>query len=308
MAEVVGQRIVNFVETTNPSNQDYLATDNASNGNRKISYVTLSDKVLDKLSTKTFSLDGSNKTVLDALAELFQADDTLNARIDNIITPSGQPSMTELADIRTNFLGITYGSAGEAVRQSDMIASGFEHNADSVRDYGTPEHTTPQTNRNYYMTYTFDVSRYKGGRAVFEYNSEFTPVDASNVDPTADISEYMYMCDDEIPWTSTWDNAVAIADSADVYAYMSHGFVRTIKEYGAPLDRSCFRKVMVVPIPEDFPYQYIWFSLPSDKFDYANWDGNDHVVPYPEVVMYGEPTSGALTFTDENSDGNIVIS
>ena len=181
MAEVTGQRIVNFVESTSPNNQDYFATDNASNGNRKVSYVTLSDKVLDKLSTKTFSLDGSNKTVLDALAELFQADDTLNARIDNIITPSGQASLSELIDVRTNFLGVTYGSAGEAVRNSDLLASGFEtnnHSGDEI--YGYPD--TEDASNNEYMTYTFDVSKYKGGRVFFYFFDDTdTPVVARNL-------------------------------------------------------------------------------------------------------------------------------
>ena len=157
MAEVTGQRIVNFVETTNPSNQDYLATDNASNGNRKVSYLTLAEKILDRLGTKTFVLDGSNKTVLAALAELFLADDTLNARIDNIITPSGQPSMTELADIRTNFLGITYGSAGEAVRQSDMIASGLKSLPFNVYDGSIQSPSI-----TYYKTNSIDTQDYRG--------------------------------------------------------------------------------------------------------------------------------------------------
>ena len=264
MAEVTGQRIVNFVESTSPNNQDYFATDNASNGNRKVSYVTLSDKVLDKLSTKTFSLDGSNKTVLDALAELFQADDTLNARIDNIITPSGQASLSELIDVRTNFLGVTYGSAGEAVRNSDLLASGFEtnnHSGDEI--YGYPD--TEDASNNEYMTYTFDVSKYKGGR-VFFYFFDDTDTPGGSTEPSLEIYNWMFMSDAIATAQNIATGATKIWNNTDIKQYFQdHGYVAIVKGYFPPtVDTSCYRKVMILSIPEDFPNKYIWFACPSE--------------------------------------------
>lgn len=277
MAEVTGQRIVNFVETTNPSNQDYLATDNASNGNRKISYVTLSDKVLDKLSTKTFSLDGSNKTVLDALAELFQADDTLNARIDNIITPSGQASLSELIDVRTNFLGETFGSAGEAVRVSDRIASNLTllpyTYVDSEDDIG--------------RSFIVDVERYKGGQIVVIFNSNVNnPFPGQNATIIYGNSE------------PSLSNLTAITED-DI-----GGSTFTIThEYNSGIGyEQVVRALWTFTLPSDFSFKYIVITGLRALDTHVSG-----TIITPLFTAHGRSTA-PLSFTDPNSDGNIVIS
>ena len=300
MAEVTGQRIVNFVETTNPSNQDYFATDNASNGNRKISYVILSDKVLDKLLTKTFSLDGSNKTVLDALAELFLADDTLNARIDSIITPSGAPSLDELIDIRTNFLGITYGSAGEAVRQSDMLLSGYENaQADVVTGMKLVD---PSTIPEQFDTYSIDIGSFKGGTLALTFNySHGLPSNGQNLA----YLESMWgikVSNTQTPTTSggtaipsglhdTWDNT----GTYSAYRYLKS-------------DHIIYRWVCSLPIPDDVAYNYLWVSVPNEKYWDQSWSGGTTFLRQPNLGGYGDLPSTSYTFADPNNDGNIVIS
>lgn len=289
MAEVTGQRIVNFVETTNPNNQDYLATDNASNGNRKISYVTLSDKVLDKLSTKTFSLDGSNKTVLGALAELFQADDTLNARIDNIITPSGQPSMTELADIRTNFLGITYGSAGEAVRQSDMIASGLKS-----LPFNVYSGSISSTSITYYKTISIDTQDYRGSAdliAIVNTQEIATTASGSEID-LEDIGNMFY-----------GSNVVTPSENdSTLLTYYDCIPIIINKAYCIEqVDNLYTRASFIFSIPENFPYRYLQIVCFYDE------DAPTQVLPLPPYEVYGASRQ-RISFADPNNDGNIVIS
>lgn len=289
MAEVTGQRIVNFVESSSPNNQDYFATDNASNGNRKVSYVTLSDKVLDKLSTKTFSLDGSNKTVLDALAELFQADDTLNSRIDNIITPSGQPSMTELADIRTNFLGVTYGSAGESVRQSDMIASGFKSLPFNVYDgsISSPSIT-------YYKTISIDTQDYRGSAdliAIVNTQEISTTASGSEID-LEDIGNMFY------------GSNVATPSENDSTLLTYYDYIPIIinKAYCIKqVDDSYTRASFIFSIPENFPYRYLQIVCFYDE------DAPTQILPLPPYEVYGASRQ-RISFADPNNDGNIVIS
>lgn len=289
MAEVTGQRIVNFVESSSPNNQDYFATDNASNGNRKVSYVTLSDKVLDKLSTKTFSLDGSNKTVLDALAELFQADDTLNSRIDNIITPSGQPSMTELADIRTNFLGVTYGSAGESVRQSDMIASGLKSLPFNVYNGSVliPESLIAKT-------ISIDTQDYRGSAdliAIVNTQEISTTASGSEID-LEDIGNMFY------------GSNVATPSENDSTLLTYYGYIPIIinKAYCIKqVDDSYTRASFIFSIPENFPYRYLQIVCFYDE------DAPTQILPLPPYEVYGASRQ-RISFADPNNDGNIVIS
>lgn len=289
MAEVTGQRIVNFVESSSPNNQDYFATDNATNGNRKVSYVTLSDKVLDKLSTKTFSLDGSNKTVLAALAELFQEDDTLNARIDNIITPSGQPSMTELADIRTNFLGITYGSAGEAVRQSDMIASGLKSLPFNVYNGSV---LIPESVVN--KTISIDTQDYRGSAdliAIVNTREIATTATGSEID-LEDIGLMFYGSNVVVPSEND-------SERLSYYDYLP---IIINKAYCIKqVDDSYTRASFIFSIPENFPYRYLQIVCFYDE------DAPTQILPLPPYEVYGASRQ-RISFTDPNTDGNIVIS
>ena len=277
MAEVTGQRIVSFAESTSPGTLDYLATDNATNGNRKVSYLTLSEKILDKLSTKTFSLDGSNKTVLEALAELYQADDTLNARIDNIITPSGQASLSELVDVRTNFWGEVFASAGEAVRVSDLAVSGFSTIVPAaIRNdwYGNNESDGLFYHTN---TISIDTQTYRNGSTItVVFDTQYTVTDQS-------VPSNLRL------WFAS-NNATPDENSVDVKSTVD-SLLDAFNVLGPNRIMARFN------IPSDWSYRYL--QIPHTY--------QASVATNPNCVVYGAKGS-SITVTDPNSDGNIVIS
>ena len=277
MAEVTGQRIVSFAESTSPGTLDYLATDNATNGNRKVSYLTLSEKILDKLSTKTFSLDGSNKTVLEALAELYQADDTLNARIDNIITPSGQASLSELVDVRTNFWGEVFASAGEAVRVSDLAVSGFSTIVPAaIRNdwYGDNESDGLFYHTN---TISIDTQTYRNGSTItVVFDTQYTVTDQS-------VPSNLRL------WFAS-NNATPDENSVDVKSTVD-SLLDAFNVLGPNRIMARFN------IPSDWSYRYLQIPYTYQA----------SVATNPNYVVYGAKGS-SITVTDPNSDGNIVIS
>lgn len=93
----------------------------------------------------------------------------LEGRMDTFDSlPSGSTSgNAELLGIRTNFLGETYPTAGDAVRASDMIASGFL----SI-PFTRLEEWNGNAESSVYDTLQIDVSAYKGGHVIMIANME----------------------------------------------------------------------------------------------------------------------------------------
>ena len=266
-----GVRINELVDTTSIGNGDYVATD-GTQGTRKISFNNLSGKTLDKLTSKEFSdLNTASKNIPGAVNEL-------NARINNIVAPSGDPSLTELQDIRINFLGQTFNTAGDAVRVSDMIASGLlELN-----------YTSETVTTNFYDGF-LNIENLKGGRivALVEYNfSTYLPSNAvvTNLllNNAASETGAIWLQNDSI----TLSPPVAhVSDYLDFY----HEVLVTPSSttYGGTI-------LITFRIPEDIEYSYIGFR-------YTDYD------PAPHLSIYGAKEM-IPTFSDPDSDGNIVIS
>lgn len=150
--------------------------------------------------------------------------------------PSGSTAgNAELVGIRTNFLGEVYPTAGDAVRASDMIASGF---------VSIPVTRLEEWNENEasstYDTIQFDVSAYKGGRVIMIANM---------------------------------DDFVSTAESVGVGVFASNVSGKTVDQNGRAyaFTSNVFPSYSVIPtqiqgeerialhfsIPEDFSYQYL---------------------------------------------------
>lgn len=266
-----GVRITDLVSTTNLGNGDYIATDNDEQGTRKIGYSNLSNKVLDKLPEKQFTnLATAQKKILDAINEL-------NTRIGNIITPSGQASLSELIDVRTNFLGQKFATAGDAVRVSDMLTRGytyapFTYKADWAGDRDSSVWNTASVN----------VSQYKGGQVCAFLNAHYDSESIRSGSPL------LYAGNTADPDT----NAVELA-TPDYYY--------DIKQYTSPLGG--YRIGIIVNIPDNFSYTYL-YCIYAPLYEAYQYDPG---IMTPDFISYGVKGT-ALTYSDPDNDGNIIIS
>ena len=267
-----GVRINELVDTTSIGNGDYVATD-GTQGTRKISFNNLSGKTLDKLTSKEFSdLNTASKNIPGAVNEL-------NARINNIVAPSGDPSLTELQDIRINFLGQTFNTAGDAVRVSDMIASGL-----------LELNYTSETVTTHFYDGFLNIENLKGGRivALVEYNfSTYLPYNSrvTNLllNDEASETKAVWLQNDNYMHDSPGETHVS--DYLDFYHEVL--VTQSGTTYGGTI-------LITFRIPEDIEYSYIGFR-------YTDYD------PAPHLSIYGAKEM-IPTFTDPDNDGNIVIS
>lgn len=138
----------------------------AANG----TFNTLFDPVITAwMTAKTAQIDSaiSNQDAIQAQQNARIS--VLEGRMDGFSSlPSGSTSgNAELLDIRTNFLGENYPTAGDAVRASDMIVSGFQ-------SIGFTRLTDWNGNgeSSIYDTIVIDVAAYKGGHVVVIANMD----------------------------------------------------------------------------------------------------------------------------------------
>ena len=186
MADQLGQNVADLEEYINDRMTDFMGayTQLQSYVNNYFDNLDVQQEINNKLDA--MASDGTLNNLFDPVLETWMQQKT--AQIDNAIagqnaiqaqqnsrisvlegrmdTFSGLPSGStsgnaELLDIRTNFLGETYPTAGDAVRASDMIASGFQSiSATKLEEWDGNDDSSV------YDTIQIDISGYKGGHVV----------------------------------------------------------------------------------------------------------------------------------------------
>lgn len=205
----------------------------------------------------------------------------LESRMDEFdALPSGSTAgNAELVGIRTNFLGEVYPSAGDAVRASDLIASGYESIPYTrLTDWDGNESSVQ------YDTIQFDVSNFKGGKVAFIANM-------SGVESTIENAGSIHIYKSNVAGKTVDSDAVDNGIPADIIGQTSPNYI--FKTYAElPTDITGEERCLLqLSIPADFAYQYVKVG------HVAKEPGVGETATLPYVIVYA--TSWSRTQVDD---------
>ena len=275
-------------------------------------FNTLFDPVITAwMTAKTAQIDAAIANQDAIQAQQNGRISVLEGRMDTFSgLPSGSTSgNAELLDIRTNFLGETYPTAGDAVRASDMIASGFQ----SIGFSRLTEWNGNEADSRF-DTIQIDVTAYKGGHmAVIANTYQFV----NNIEQGAGIELF----GSNVAGKTVDNNAHQYPFPDGVSGIPSPVFKDFTVLTTSVQDEE--RILIQLAIPEDFQYQYLKLGniapIPGEGYSYTqpaaivyanSWSKTqvDPTLSIAGAAADAKATGDALDEVNERLlDGNILF-
>lgn len=284
MADQLGQNVADLEAYINARMDDFMAayTQLQTYVNNYFDNLDVQEEINAKLDE--MASDGTLNDLFDPVLETWMQQKTAqidaaianqdtiqaaqNARISvlegRMDTFSGLPSGStsgnaELLDIRTNFLGETYPTAGDAVRASDMIASGFQ----SIGFTRLTEWDGNESDSRF-DTIQIDVTAYKGGHMTVIANTyQFV----NNIEEGAGIKLF----GSNVAGKTVDSNAHQYPFPDGVSGIPSPVFKDFTVLTTSVQDEE--RILIQLAIPEDFQYQYLKLGnvapIPGEGYSYT---------------------------------------